>query len=132
MTEQHTKILIVDDDTFLLNMYSMKFSKNGFEVQTAQNGADALKKIKDGNYTPDIMLFDVIMPGIDGIELLTEIRKQNLTPDATIVMLTNQSDTGDIDRAKALKVNGYIVKATTIPSEVISQVQQIHQDAHKK
>ena len=132
MAEQTTKILIVDDDTFLLNMYSVKFSKSGYEVQTAQNGVEALKKIKDGAYSPDILLLDVIMPGLDGIELLTEIRKEHLVQDATIIMLTNQSDASDIEKAKAMKVNGYIVKATTVPSEVITQVGKIHSDFHKK
>ncbi len=131
MAEQNLKILIVDDDAFLLNMYAMKFSKNGFAVESAQNGVDALKKIKDGTYVPDILLLDVIMPGLDGIELLTEIRKEKLVPQSTIIMLTNQSDTHDIEKAKAMSVNGYIIKATTIPSEVITQVKLIHSEAHK-
>lgn len=124
------KIFIIDDDTFLLNMYSLKFSKNNFDVTTSSNGEDALKKIKEG-FTPDIVLIDIIMPGIDGIELLEQIRKQNLIPKATIIMLTNQSDTADIEKAKSLRVNGYIVKATAIPSEVITEVTKIHEQAHK-
>jgi CheY-like chemotaxis protein len=131
MAEQSKKILIVDDDTFLLNMYSLKFSNQGYEVTTVQNGNDALKKIKEG-YVPDIILLDVIMPGLDGLELLAEIRKEKLVPQATIVMLTNQSDNNDIEKAKSLSVNGYIVKATTIPSEVITEVTRIHQESHKQ
>jgi CheY-like chemotaxis protein len=131
MAEQTKKILIVDDDTFLLNMYSLKFSKNGYEVITSQNGADALKRLKEG-LEPNVILLDVIMPGIDGIELLRQIRTERLAPNATIVMLTNQSDTSDIDKAKQLNVNGYIVKATTIPSEVITEVTRIHEEAHKQ
>jgi CheY-like chemotaxis protein len=77
MAEQTKKILIVDDDTFLLNMYSLKFSKNGYEVITSQNGADALKRLKEG-LEPNVILLDVIMPGIDGIELLRQIRTENL------------------------------------------------------
>ncbi len=130
MAENTKKILIVDDDTFLLNMYSLKFSKNNYEVTTCQNGNDALKKLQEG-FTPDIVLLDVIMPGIDGLELLHQIREQKLVTNATIVMLTNQSDTADIEKAKSLNVNGYIVKATTIPSEVITEVTRIHQEAHK-
>lgn len=131
MSEQLPKILIVDDDTFLLNMYSLKFTKNGFEVTTCQNSADALQKMREG-YVPDIILLDVIMPGMDGLELLHEIRNQKLAQNATVVMLTNQSDTADIEKAKALNVNGYIVKATTIPSEVITEVSNIHQKAHQQ
>jgi DNA-binding response OmpR family regulator len=87
------KVFLVDDDTFLLNMYSLKFSKSNFEVVTAQNGEEALKKLKTG-YEPDVLLLDIIMPGMDGLDLLTEIRREKLAPNATIIMLTNQSDSG--------------------------------------
>ena len=119
------KIFLIDDDSFLLNMYSLKFGKSNFEVNSSQSGAEAITKLK-GGYVPDIMLLDIIMPSMDGLELLAEIRNQKLAPNATIIMLTNQSDARDIERAKELGVAGYIVKATTIPSEVISQVLDIH------
>jgi CheY-like chemotaxis protein len=128
-TQPHFKVLLVDDDLFLLNMYSLKFTKSGFEVNTAQNGNDAIQKLKDG-YTPDIMLLDIIMPGMSGLDLLEEVRKQKLAPQATVVMLTNQSDQSDIERAKKLQIQGYIVKATTIPSEVINDVLEIYKKNH--
>lgn len=119
------KIMLIDDDSFLINMYSLKFGKNNFDVTSAQNSQDALKKLKEG-YVPDIILLDIIMPGMDGLELLSEIRKANLVPSAVVIMLTNQSDTTDIEKAKSLGVNGYIVKATTVPSEVIDDVLEIY------
>ena len=124
------KIMIVDDDTFLLNMYSMKFGKNGFSAETSQSGEEALKKLKEG-FVPNVMLVDVIMPGMDGLEFLEHVRKENLASNATVIMLTNQSDTADIEKAKSLKVNGYIVKATTVPSEVINEVARIHEEVRK-
>ena len=124
------KVLLVDDDSFLLNMYSLKFTKSGFEVSVAQNGEEALKKLQEG-YIPDVILLDIIMPGMDGIQLLSKIREGKLATDATIVMLTNQSDTSDIEKATALNVNGYIVKATTIPSEVVQDVLEIHEKRKK-
>lgn len=120
------KVLIVDDDKFLLNMYSIKFSKNGFEVQTGVGGADALKIIHDG-YTPDVILLDLVMPGMDGLELLTKIKAENLAPKATVIMLTNQGQPSDIKRAEDIGVAGYIVKATTIPSEVVDEVVKLYQ-----
>lgn len=120
------KVLIVDDDKFLLNMYSIKFSKNGFEVQTGVGGVDALKIIHDG-YTPDIILLDLVMPGMDGLELLTKIKAENLAPKATVIMLTNQGQPSDIKRAEDIGVAGYIVKATTIPSEVVDEVVKLYQ-----
>jgi len=72
MAEQKKKILIVDDDVFLLDMYAMKFNQNNFEVNTATDGADAIEKLK-GGFIPDVILLDVIMPKMDGFEMLQQI-----------------------------------------------------------
>ncbi|MDD4803597.1 MAG: response regulator [Candidatus Paceibacterota bacterium] len=120
------KILIVDDDKFLLNMYSMKFDKNGFEVKVASGAMDAIDILKNG-YKPEIILMDLIMPVMDGFSMYETIKKENLAPGALAVMLTNQGLVSDINRAKELGVHGYIVKATTIPSEVVEEVIEIYQ-----
>ncbi len=121
-------ILFVDDDSFLLEMYALKFTKNGYEVKTAQGTEEALKLIRDG-YEPDILLLDIVMPGMDGIELLSVLRKEELIKKTVVIMLTNQGLPDDIARAKKLNVDGYIIKATTIPSEVLSEVDKIYQGA---
>lgn len=118
------KILFVDDDKFLLDMYALKFSKNGYEVNSAQGPEEALKKIR-GGFEPDVLLIDVVMPGMDGIELLSTLRKENFLKKTVVIMLTNQGLPDDIARAKKLNVDGYIIKATTIPSEVYSEVNKI-------
>jgi DNA-binding response OmpR family regulator len=123
--QNQKKILLVDDDQFLLDMYAIKFSKAGYEVKTADSTALALKTIKDQSFTPDIMLCDIVMPGMDGLELVSAIRREGLVPNAVVVMLTNQGSSDDIGRAKKMGVDGYIVKATTIPSEVLTQVERI-------
>ncbi len=125
--EQKTyKILLVDDDHFLLNMYSIKFKASGFDVEVVAGAEEALSKINDG-YAPDVMMVDVVMPGMDGMTFLEKIRKEKLIPKTKIIMLSNQSQPQDIDRAKALNVAGYIVKATTIPSEVVAETLRIIQ-----
>jgi len=118
------KIFLIDDDQFLLDMYTIKFSKAGYEVKTADSTAIALKSLRDG-YVPDIMLSDIVMPDMDGLDLLNTIRTEGLIPDAVIILLTNQSASDDIARAQKMHVDGYIVKATTIPSEVLEQVEKI-------
>jgi CheY-like chemotaxis protein len=122
---QKISIMFVDDDKFLLDMYALKFSKNGFDVRACQGPDEALKILRDG-YTPNVLLLDVVMPGIDGIQLLEVIRKENLAQNSTIIMLTNQGLSEDIERAKKLHVDGYIVKAMTIPSEVLDEVQKVY------
>lgn len=124
------KILFVDDDKFLLDMYALKFSKNGFEVNAAQGPEDALKIIR-GGFEPDVLLIDVVMPGMDGMELLTLLRRENFLKKAVVIMLTNQGLPDDIARAKKLNVDGYIIKATTIPSEVFAEVNKIYAGAKK-
>ena len=124
------KILIIDDDKFLLDMYAMKFKKNGMDVNTAVNGNDAIEKIKSG-FMPDIMLIDVVMPGMDGHEFVAKAKADNLAPNSIMIMLTNQSVQADIDKAKAAGVHGYIVKATSIPSEVVEEALKIARENGK-
>lgn len=123
------KILLIDDDRFLLDMYSLKFKKSGLEIDTAGSSLSALEKLRGGAQY-DIVLLDIIMPGMDGLELLKSIRTEKLLPEATVIMLTNQAD--DFEKAKELGVDGYIIKATTIPSEVVDKVLEIYKGKNKK
>jgi len=118
------KILFVDDDTFLLDMYSLKFGKAGYEVKAADSTENGLKILRDG-YVPDVMLVDIVMPNMDGLDFVSYVRKERLAPAAVIVMLTNQGASDDVAKAKKMNVDGYIVKATTIPSEVLATVEKI-------
>lgn len=124
------KVLFVDDDKFLLDMYALKFSKAGYEVKTADSTEAALKIVRDG-YDPDMMLVDIIMPGMDGLEMVAAMRKENLAAKAVVVFLTNQGESDDINRARKLGADGYIVKATTIPSEVLAEVEKIYSSRKK-
>jgi CheY-like chemotaxis protein len=124
------KVLIIDDDKFLLNMYSIKFSKNNFEVGAAASGEEAINKIKEG-YIPDIILLDIVMPGMDGFDILDTLRKTNIAPDSLVIMLTNQGQISDIEKAKGFGIDGYIIKATTIPSEVVEEVTKIYNSKKK-
>lgn len=121
MEKEKRKILIVDDDSFLLDMYALKFSQNNFEVHTAEGGAQALVKIKNG-LGLDVILLDIIMPEMDGFELLEKINAEKLSPKAIKIILSNKSQQSDIDKGKSLGAVGYIVKANSTPLEVINQV----------
>lgn len=123
-TEPKRRILFVDDDKFLLDMYALKFTKAGYEVKTADSAESALKILREG-FKPEVLLVDIVMPTMDGLEFVTAVRKEKMVPDAVIVMLTNQGASDDVGRAQKLGVDGYIVKATTIPSEVLAEVEKI-------
>lgn len=114
------KLLLVDDDAFLRDMYATKFREVGHEIDVAESGEQALKKVREKTY--DVVLTDVIMPGMSGFELLKHIKTEKLGGDPAVIMLTNQGE--DREKIAALDVGaaGYIVKAERIPSEVVEEV----------
>lgn len=123
-TNAKRKILFVDDDKFLLDMYALKFTKAGYEVRTSDSSEGALKILGEG-FSADVLLVDIVMPGMDGLQFVENVRKSRYVPDSVIIMLTNQGASDDVARAQKLGVDGYIVKATTIPSEVLAEVEKI-------
>jgi CheY-like chemotaxis protein len=124
MEGEKKKILIVDDDSFLLDMYALKFSQNNFDVYAAGGAAQAIEKLK-GGLAPDVLMMDIIMPEMNGFEMLDKINKENLSPNSTKIFLSNKSQQADIDEGTRLGVAGYIVKANSTPTEVIEQVVKI-------
>jgi len=121
---QGKKILIVDDDKFLLDMYSFKFNEKGFEVVQAFGSVDAINKLK-GGVAPDIILLDVVMPAVDGFEVLSEVKEKKLVPGVKVIMLTNLGQKDDTERGMALGADDYIVKAHFTPTEVVDRVKSI-------
>lgn len=118
------KILIIDDDNFMLDMYAVKFKEQNFEVSAHIDSRKAIEKLKEG-YSPDVILLDIIMPDIDGFEFLEIIKKEKLAEDSVLIALSNQWQEEDIKKAKEFGVDNYIIKANTIPSEVLSKVEDI-------
>lgn len=119
------KILIVDDDKFLLDMYALKFKEGGYEVELALGSVAALDRLKEEDAFFDIVLMDVVMPALDGFELLEKIREMKLVETAKIIILSNLGQPSDIERGKKLGADGYIIKADSTPSEVVAKVKEI-------
>lgn len=130
MDERKYKILIIDDDAFILNMYVTKFIKAGHDVDTAKSGAEALTKIKEGA-VPDILLIDIVLPDMNGLDFLETIRNEKLVSQSVCIMFTNQNSGEEAERAKSLGVAGYIIKANLIPSEVVTKVLEVVQNFKK-
>ena len=120
-TNQGKKIFIVDDDKFLLDMYTFKFKEKGFDVIQAFGSVDALNKLK-GGISPDVILLDVVMPAMDGFELLSIIKKENLVPNAKVIILSNLGQPTDVEKGRSLGAAGYVIKASATPSEVVEKV----------
>jgi CheY-like chemotaxis protein len=123
-TNKRYTIFIVDDDKFLLDMYSLKFSEKDFVVEVAFGSTEALEKLKQG-FKPDIILLDIVMPTMDGFELLSEIKKGGLAEGAVTIILSNLGQQEDIEKGAALGADGYIIKASSTPTEVVNKVLDI-------
>lgn len=118
------KILLIDDDEFLRDMYAIKFIQNNYEVDVAEGASTALNKIKA---TPnfDLILLDMIMPGVSGAELIREIKKEFPNMETKFVILSNQGEPEDIQEAKDAGAVGYIIKAESVPSDVVKKVEEL-------
>ncbi|HUO50139.1 MAG TPA: response regulator [Candidatus Paceibacterota bacterium] len=121
MADAAHKVLLVDDDKFLADMYSMKFTQSGFEVTACLSVAEALAALKKG-LEPSAILFDIVMPVQDGFSFLQSLRQEGLGLHAVKIALSNQSDEKDRARAIELGADRYVVKASMIPSEVVTIV----------
>lgn len=114
------RIYLVDDDRFLLDMYAVKFRTAGHEVTAFAGGEDVLAALRESP-APDAVLLDIVMPGLDGFQILEMVKKEQLAKTAKFIVLSNQGQESDITRAKELGAAGYIIKASAIPSEVFSE-----------
>lgn len=116
------KLLLIDDDAFLRDMYATKFTASGYLVEAADSGLAALR-ILESDSEFDVILLDMIMPGMTGAELIKEIYQQHPDIKAKCIVLSNQGQPEDIEDAKKAGAIGYIIKAESVPSEVIKKVE---------
>lgn len=121
------KILLVDDDVFLRDMYATKFTDDGHEVDSADGSNSAISLLERG-VKYDLVLLDMVMPGTTGVELLNIINQKFSGQVKNSIFLTNQGQDEDIKEAKKAGATGYIIKADTIPSEVMQKVEKILKD----
>lgn len=125
------KILLVDDDNFLRDMYSIKFVSCGYDVDVADGSATVLTKLQQGAQY-DLIILDMVMPGTSGIELLKIIKEQFPSQSSCCIFLSNQGQEEDIREATEAGAIGYIIKAESIPSEVVKKVEEIMKKCKSK
>ena len=117
------KILIVEDDPFLSEMYSTKLTQENFEVELAIDGKEALKKVKD--IKPDLVLLDIVLPKMDGFEVLQKIKKDTALSNIKVIALTNLGQKEEVEKGLGFGADDYIVKAHFTPSEVINKIKKV-------
>jgi DNA-binding response OmpR family regulator len=119
-SENKKKIMIVEDDVFVMDIYKTKLSGEGFEVIEAGNGVEASKKIAEK--IPDLILLDIIMPYMNGLEFLEKIRKVEAYKKIPVILLTNLSQREEVDTGMNLGASDYLIKSHFTPSEVLEKV----------
>jgi DNA-binding response OmpR family regulator len=117
-----TRILVVDDEPNIVQTLQDRLEMNEYEVVTAGNGREGLQKFEQER--PDVILLDVIMPIMDGHEMLEMLRKQPGGQDVSVIMLTARSQTQDIARANACGIDDYIVKPFDL-SELLEKIESV-------
>lgn len=116
------KILILEDDDFLREMYKSKLKLENFQVEAVANGEQGLRKIE--KFFPDLILLDILMPKIDGFEFLEKMRAQKKYQKIPVILLTNLWSKEAVDKGFKLGAIDYLIKAHFIPSEVIQKIKK--------
>lgn len=120
MTKQ---ILLIEDDPFLIDIYTDKLKSEGFSVEVAVNGEEGLKKTKNKKY--DLILLDIVLPHIDGWEFLREIRSDKKSKDSKVIILSNLSSKEEVNKGVDLGAVKYLIKANYSPSEVVEEIKKV-------
>lgn len=118
------KILLAEDDIQLIDMYNRKFALEGFDVKIAEDGAQALEILQ--TFKPDVILLDIMMPNVTGLEVLEKIKKEMPElEESLVIMLTNLADERTAEKIYELGATDYFVKAEMTPLEVANKVKEL-------
>jgi len=116
-------ILVVEDDKFLRELMAQKLIKEGFKISEAVDGEEGLKKIKDKK--PGLVLLDLILPGMDGFEVLAKMKEDPETSQTPVIILSNLGQREDVERGLKLGATDYLIKAHFTPGEIIEKIKNI-------
>jgi DNA-binding response OmpR family regulator len=117
------KIALVEDDPFLSSMYSTKFEMEGFLVVAASDGLSGVALVT--KELPDLVLLDILMPKMDGFDVLREIKKNESTKNIPVILLSNLNQTDQVLKGMELGATDYLIKAHFMPSEVVDKIKMV-------
>lgn len=116
-------ILLVEDDPFLIDIYSTKLKESGFGVVVVSNGEAVLAKIEEQR--PDAVLLDIVLPNLDGWEILRQIKEKPFSKDLKVIILSNLGQKEEVEKGLNLGAAKYLIKAHYTPSEVVAEIKSI-------
>jgi len=114
------KILVIEDDRFLRELIARKLSDEGFVVVEAMDGEKGIKKVKEEN--PDLVLLDLILPGIDGFEVLSRMKKDESLKSIPVIILSNLGQKEEVEKGLKMGAVDYLIKAHFTPGEIIEKI----------
>ena len=117
-------ILLVEDDPFLIDIYSTKLKESGFSVEVASDGESALRKVKEKE--PDLVILDIVLPQLDGWEILRQIKSDPKLKNIKIIILSNLGQKEEVERGVELGAVKYLIKAHYTPSQVVEEIKKIY------
>ena len=117
------KILIIEDDKFLRELISQKLLKEGYDIIEAMDGEKGIEKIKKEQ--PDLVLLDLILPGIDGFEILAKIKADPKISKIPVIILSNLGQKTDIQKGLEMGAVDYLIKAHFTPTEIVEKIRQV-------
>lgn len=117
------KVLIIEDDKFIASLITQKLKEAGFDIELALDAEEGLKKIEAR--IPDILLLDLILPGIDGFEVLKKLKKDERTKHMPIIILSNLGGRDDVDKGIIMGADAYLIKSNIMPQDVIKKIQEV-------
>lgn len=117
------KILIIEDDEFLQGLEATKIKNSGYEVITAINGEDGMKRISDSKV--DLVLLDLLLPNYDGFQILKKIREGELNKNIPVIVFSNLSEKSDIDKANGLGATRFMIKSNFSLEELVEYINKV-------
>jgi DNA-binding response OmpR family regulator len=118
-----SKILIIEDDKFLRDLLSQKLMREGFKVLTAVEGEEGIKMM--GEEAPNLVMLDLILPGLDGFDILTRLKETPELSSVPVLVLSNLGQKEDIERAMSLGAEEFLIKANFTPGEIVEKIKVI-------
>lgn len=120
MQQSGKKILLVEDEAFIADIYARELTKAGFQVQVEKDGPSGLKALEEGTY--DLLLLDIMLPGMHGLELLRQWRLKEQNSTVPVLLLTNLGQDEVIKEAFTLGARGYLIKASYTPKQIVGEI----------
>lgn len=118
-----SKILLVEDETFIADLYAHQLTKNGYEVKVANDGPTGLNLLQTEQF--DLLLLDIMLPGMNGLEILKQFKAKNPQSQMPILLLTNLGQDAVIKEGFTLGATGYLIKASYTPDQIVSEIKNV-------